>query len=147
VHRCFQAAHDGRNGGDSGADLDQLGSLRLGDRFGPCSDAALGYYINPLFSVTRLPLLLGEIRGRSTTIALAAVAVVLAVAASTYSGTGVDFSWVLCLFQKSLPVGPARGASFSVLLLGPLALAIIVWASMNGAHFATGVGKDIDGCY
>ena len=112
---------------------------------GHALDAALGYYINPLFSVALGALLLGE-RPRGAqllAIALAAVAVVvLAVSAGQIpiAALGLTFSWgFYAYFKKSLPVGPAQGFFLEVLLLTPLALAIITWASMNGqSHFATG---------
>ena len=116
---------------------------------GHALDAALGYYINPLFSVALGALLLGE-RPRGAqlfAIALAAVAVlVLTVAAGRVPivALGLTFSWgFYAYFKKSLPVGPAQGFFLEVLLLSPLALAIIVWASMNGnSHFGTGSARD-----
>jgi len=116
---------------------------------GHALDAALGYYINPLFSVALGALLLGE-RPRGAqlfAIALAAVAVlVLTVAAGRVPivALGLTFSWgFYAYFKKSLPVGPAQGFFLEVLLLSPLALAIIVWASMNGnSHFGTGLARD-----
>lgn len=116
---------------------------------GHALDAALGYYINPLFSVALGALLLGE-RPRGAqllAIALASVAVVvLTVAAGQIpiAALGLTFSWgFYAYFKKSLPVGPAQGFFLEVLLLTPLALAIITWASMNGqSHFATGSAID-----
>ena len=116
---------------------------------GHALDAALGYYINPLFSVALGALLLGE-RPRGAqlfAIALAAVAVlVLTVAAGRVPivALGLTFSWgFYAYFKKSPPVGPAQGFFLEVLLLSPLALAIIVWASMNGnSHFGTGLARD-----
>ena len=116
---------------------------------GHALDAALGYYINPLFSVALGALLLGE-RPRGAqlfAIALAAVAVlVLTVAAGRVPivALGLTFSWgFYAYFKKSLPVGPAQGFFLEVLLLSPLALIIIVWASMNGnSHFGTGSARD-----
>jgi len=116
---------------------------------GHALDAALGYYINPLFSVALGALLLGE-RPRGAqlfAIALASVAVVvLTVAAGQIpiAALGLTFSWgFYAYFKKSLPVGPAQGFFLEVLLLTPLALAIITWASMNGqSHFATGSAPD-----
>jgi chloramphenicol-sensitive protein RarD len=116
---------------------------------GHALDAALGYYINPLFSVALGALLLGE-RPRGAqlfAIALAAVAVVvLTVAAGRIpiAALGLTFSWgFYAYFKKSLPVGPAQGFFLEVLLLTPLALAIITWTSINGeSHFATGSAID-----
>lgn len=116
---------------------------------GHALDAALGYYINPLFSVALGALLLGE-RPRGAqlfAIALAAVAVVvLTVAAGKIpiAALGLTFSWGLyAYFKKSLPVGPAQGFFLEVLLLTPLALAIMAWTFVNGqSHFASGSAPD-----
>ncbi|PZX13600.1 chloramphenicol-sensitive protein RarD [Palleronia aestuarii] len=112
-------------------------------------DAALGYYINPLFSVGLGALLLGE-RPRGAqilAIALAAVAVVvLTVAAGQVPvvALGLTFSWgFYAYFKKSLPVGSAQGFFLEVMLLTPPALALIAWMGMSGkGHFATGSAQD-----
>jgi chloramphenicol-sensitive protein RarD len=116
---------------------------------GHALDAALGYYINPLFSVALGALLLGE-RPRGAqlfAIALAAVAVlVLAVAAGRIpiAALGLTFTWgFYAYFKKSLPVGPAQGFFLEVLILTPPSLAIIVWTVTNGqTHFAAGSAQD-----
>jgi chloramphenicol-sensitive protein RarD len=116
---------------------------------GHALDAALGYYINPLFSVALGALLLGE-RPRGAqllAIALAAVAVVvLTVAAGQLpvAALGLTFSWgFYAYFKKSLPVGPAQGFFLEVMLLTPFALALIAWLGATGAgHFAMGTAGD-----
>ena len=116
---------------------------------GHALDAALGYYINPLFSVGLGALLLGE-RPRGAqlfAIALAAVAVVvltLAAGQVPVVALGLTFSWgFYAYFKKSLPVGPAQGFFLEVLLLTPPALALIAWLGMTGqSHFATGPASD-----
>ena len=116
---------------------------------GHALDVALGYYINPLFSVGLGALLLGE-RPRGAqlfAIALAAVAVVvltLAAGQVPVVALGLTFSWgFYAYFKKSLPVGPAQGFFLEVLLLTPPALALIVWLGMTGqSHFATGPASD-----
>jgi len=116
---------------------------------GHALDAALGYYINPLFSVGLGALLLGERPSGAQlfAIALAAVAVVvLTVSAGQVPvvALGLTFSWgFYAYFKKSLPVGPAQGFFLEVLLLTPPALALILWAGMSGqGHFATGTVLD-----
>ena len=116
---------------------------------GHALDAALGYYINPLFSVGLGALLLGE-RPRGLqlfAIALAVVAVVvLTVAAGQVPvvALGLTFSWgFYAYFKKSLPVGSAQGFFLEVMLLTPPALALIVWTALNGrGHFAMGSAQD-----
>ncbi|WP_299823163.1 EamA family transporter RarD [uncultured Jannaschia sp.] len=116
---------------------------------GHALDAALGYYINPLFSVGLGALLLGErLRGTQfLAIALALVAVVvLTVAAGQVPlvALGLTFSWgFYAYFKKSLPVGSAQGFFLEVMLLTPPALALILYMGMNGqGHFATGTAQD-----
>jgi len=116
---------------------------------GHALDAALGYYINPLFSVALGALLLGE---RLNTVQLAAIAlaaaavVVLTVDAGQLpvAALGLTFSWgFYAYFKRSLPVGAAQGFFLEVLLLTPPALALIMWVSLNGTgHFATGSSHD-----
>lgn len=115
---------------------------------GHALDAALGYYINPLFSVALGALLLGErLRGGQLfAIALAAVAVVILAVESgqvPVAALGLTFSWgFYAYFKKSLPVGPAQGFFLEVLLLAPPALVLIFWTRMTGtSHFATGATK------
>ncbi len=109
---------------------------------GHALDAALGYYINPLFSV-----LLGAVLLRErleplqwAAIALAASAVVvLTVEAGVvpWVALSLTLSWGLYAFcKKWLPVGPNQGFLLEVLiLLGP-ALAYWGWLTASGtSHF------------
>lgn len=116
---------------------------------GRALDAALGYYINPLFSVFLGAVLLGErlTRAQMAAIALAAAAV----AVLTYeagrlplAALGLTFSWgFYAYFKKSLPVGPAQGFFLEVLLLSVPALAYIAHlAARDGGHFLTGSAVD-----
>ncbi|MEL6914864.1 MAG: EamA family transporter RarD [Pseudomonadota bacterium] len=106
--------------------------------------AALGYYINPLFSVLLGALLLGErLDGLQwAAIALAAVAVVVL----TIEGGGVPYIGLAlmlsfgfyALAKKQLPIGPNQGFLLEVLILTPPALAYIAWLEGTGAgSFAT----------
>jgi chloramphenicol-sensitive protein RarD len=105
-------------------------------------DAALGYYINPLFSVFLGAVFLGERLERLQwiAIALAALAVaVLTIAAGRLPliALGLTFSWGLyALCKKQLPIGPNQGFLLEVLLLSVPAMAYVAWLGANGTgHF------------
>lgn len=116
---------------------------------GHALDAALGYYINPLFSVALGALLLGERPSplQMVAIALAVLAVVvLTVAAGSlpWVAIGLFVSWgFYALCKKQLPVGSNQGFLLEVLiLLGP-ALAYMGWLAAQGqGHFLVGVARD-----
>ncbi|MGR3361213.1 MAG: EamA family transporter RarD [Paracoccus sp. (in: a-proteobacteria)] len=117
---------------------------------GHALDAALGYYINPLFSVALGAALLGERLNRLKWIAIGlafAAVVVLSMKAGRLPLTAVvlTLSWGLYAYcKKSLPLGPNQGFTLEVLLLSPLALAWLVWRSaQGGAFFGTGTGLDM----
>lgn len=112
-------------------------------------EAALGYYINPLFSVFLGAVLLGEKlqRAQLAALALAALAVmILTVDAGQlpWPALGVMLSWgFYALAKKQLSVGPNQGFLLEVLiLLGP-ALIWLAHLQMTGqSHFANGVASD-----
>jgi chloramphenicol-sensitive protein RarD len=92
-------------------------------------DAALGYYINPLFSVFLGAVLLGErLRGIQW---LAILCAVIAVAILTWEtgrlplmALGLTLTWgIYAYLKRRLPIGPNQGFALEVLLLLPLALA------------------------
>jgi chloramphenicol-sensitive protein RarD len=110
---------------------------------GHALDAALGYYINPLFSVFLGWAVLKEKMSRmqSAAIVLAALAVVvLTVDAGRLPlvALGLTASWgAYAYFKKSLPIGPNQGFLLEVLLLAPFALGYVFWqASLGTGHFA-----------
>ena len=116
---------------------------------GHALDTALGYYINPLFSVFLGRVLLGERLSRAqwAAIALAATAVViLTVEAGSLplAALGLTFSWgIYAFFKKSLPIGPNQGFALEVLILLAPALAYVAWLIGTGTgHFAIGVPGD-----
>jgi chloramphenicol-sensitive protein RarD len=80
------------------------------------ADGALGYYINPLFSMFLAAVLLGEkpsgLQMVSILIAAAAVVVLfVASPASPWIPIGLTFSWGFTPISKSLcPSGPIRGS-------------------------------------
>ena len=105
-------------------------------------DAALGYYINPLFSVFLGFALLGEKLTQLQWIAI--FLTVFAVAILTYEVGSVPWlslilpiSWgFYALFKRSLPIGPNQGFLLEVLLLCPLAIVYLAYLSSTGDnHF------------
>lgn len=108
-------------------------------------DAALGYYINPLFSIFLGATLLHERMNRlqMVAIALAALAVVVLtvqLGRLPLVALGLMLTWgIYALCKKSLPLGPTQGFTLEVLILTPLALAFVIWLTANGrSHFAAG---------
>lgn len=116
---------------------------------GHALDAALGYYINPLFSIFLGAVLLGErlTRAQLVAIALAAGAVlVLTLDAGRipWAALGLMFSWgFYALAKKSLPIGPNQGFLLEVLILIIPALGYFAYLTTTGqSHFA--MGRDLD---
>jgi chloramphenicol-sensitive protein RarD len=116
---------------------------------GHALDAALGYYINPLFSVLIGFVVLKEKMSRLQAMAIGLA--VLAVALLTYEAgrlplvaLGLSLTWgAYAYFKKSLPIGPNQGFLLEVLLLTPFGLAYVIWLASSGAgHFAAGVALD-----
>ena len=105
-------------------------------------DAALGYYINPLFSVLLGAIFLREsiTRSQMAAITLAAAAVVfLAVSNGSvpWVSIGLTVTWGLyALCKKQLPIGPNQGFFLEVLILFFPALAYVGWLiSQDQNHF------------
>lgn len=106
---------------------------------GRALDTALGYFINPIFSVALGAVLLKE---RLTRLQFAAlILVVAAVGVLTWEAGGLPWaalaltlSWgFYAFFRKTLPIGPNQGFMLEVLILSPFALAYIAWAGSAGA--------------
>ncbi|MFT4151094.1 MAG: EamA family transporter RarD [Paracoccaceae bacterium] len=116
---------------------------------GHALEAALGYYINPLFSVLLGAVLLGErLDGmQKAAIALAALAVVvLTVEAGRVPLVAISLTltWgFYAYFKRKLPIGPNQGFMLEVLLLLPPALIYAIWLQVTGqGHFLHGVPFD-----
>ncbi|MEQ8826582.1 MAG: EamA family transporter RarD, partial [Parvibaculum sp.] len=115
---------------------------------GRALETALGYYINPLFSIFLGAVLLKEsLDGRQKiAIALAIVAVALLAWESggvPWVSVGLALSWgFYAFFKKSLPVGPNQGFFLEVMMLTPPAIAFIIYTESSGVgHFGdTGIG-------
>ncbi len=101
-------------------------------------DAALGYYINPLFSVALGAIFLRErlTRAQMVAIALAACAVaVLTISAGTvpWAALTLTITWgFYALAKKQLPIGPNQGFLLEVLILLIPALAYATWLGLTG---------------
>ncbi|MBL9051306.1 MAG: EamA family transporter RarD [Tabrizicola sp.] len=116
---------------------------------GHALDAALGYYINPLFSIFLGAVLLRERMGR---LQMAAIALaVVAVAILTWEAgrlpvvaLGLTLTWgFYAFFKKWLPIGPNQGFALEVLILLLPALAYMLWLGSEGTgHFRMGVSWD-----
>ena len=116
---------------------------------GHALDAALGYYINPLFSVFLGAMLLGEKLSLSQkwAIALAALAVIvltLEAGKLPLVALGLTISWgAYAYLKKSLPIGPNQGFFLEILILTPFALGYILWAEITEtSHFIAGSTSD-----
>lgn len=116
---------------------------------GRALDAALGYFINPLFSILLGAILLKE---KLHTVQKAAIAlVVVAVVILTINNGGLPWiaivltgSWgFYAFFRKTLPVGPNQGFLLEVLLLSIPAIIYIVYLGANGTgNFFNGNTND-----
>ncbi|MCU0912193.1 MAG: EamA family transporter RarD [Rhodobacteraceae bacterium] len=116
---------------------------------GRALDTALGYYINPLFSVFLGAVLLGErlLPVQKAAIALAAAAVGLLTwetGSLPWVALALTLSWgFYAFFRKTLPIGPNQGFFLEVLILALPALGYVVWAAGRGdSHFLAGVPLD-----
>lgn len=113
-------------------------------------ETALGYYINPLVTVTIGAVLLGEKLSRAQVIAvgLAVVAVVLLTVDSgelPWISLALAFTFAAYgYFRKTLPIGPSQGFFLELLLLALPAIAYIVWLQARGeGHFLASQPADI----
>ena len=115
-------------------------SGRLGS--GRALETALGYYINPLFSVFLAAVLIGERLNRPQLFAI--FLAVLAVAILTWDAGGLPwvslaltFSWgFYAYFKKTLPVGPTQGFFLEILILAIPSLVLWGWFEKSGvSHF------------
>ncbi|WP_298679206.1 EamA family transporter RarD [uncultured Lentibacter sp.] len=105
---------------------------------GNALDAALGYYINPLFSVFLGAVLLGERLNKLQFAALAlafAAVVILTLEAGKlpWVAMALFITWgFYALAKKSLPIGPNQGFLLEVLILTPPAIAYLLWLGPSG---------------
>ncbi len=105
-------------------------------------ETALGYYINPLFSIFMAYVLLKEKMAPMQwgAIALAAAAVALitwGAGGLPLVALGLTITWGFYAFlKKTLPVGGTQGFFLEVLILCIPALSFVIWLEINGTgHF------------
>ncbi|AVH41169.1 EamA family transporter RarD [Agrobacterium tumefaciens] len=116
---------------------------------GRALDAALGYFINPLFSIFLGAVLLKEKLYPAQIAAIGLVA--LAVAILTWHAGSLPWvsialtvSWgFYAFFRKTLPIGATQGFLLEVMLLSIPAVLVMIWLAFNGqAHFMGGNSAD-----
>jgi chloramphenicol-sensitive protein RarD len=117
---------------------------------GHAMEAALGYYINPLFSIFLGTVLLGE---RLDRIQMAAIGLACAAVALLTWEAGklplvalsMTVTWgFYAYFKRRLPIGPNQGFTLEVILLTPAALAYAVWIGAKGeASFGGATGDTL----
>jgi chloramphenicol-sensitive protein RarD len=101
-------------------------------------ETALGYYINPLVTVTLGAVLLGERLNRYQIVAVGLA--VMAVLVLTVEAGGLPWVSLVLAFsfatygylRKTLPVGPSQGFFLEVLILSPFCLAYVLWLEWTG---------------
>jgi len=105
-------------------------------------DAALGYYINPLFSVLLGSVLLGERLSKLQWMAVALAAGGVAVmtyfnGSLPWPALALTISWGFYgYFKRSLPIGPNQGFLLEVLILLPFSLIYLTWLwTIGDEHF------------
>jgi chloramphenicol-sensitive protein RarD len=111
---------------------------------GNALEAALGYYINPIFSVFLGFILLKEkltkLQWAAVALAFAAVVVLtLDAGRLPLAAIGLTLTWgFYALCKRSLPIGPNQGFLLEILILTPPAIAYWIYLSSTGqSHFST----------
>ncbi|MCD2171911.1 EamA family transporter RarD [Rhizobium sp. C4] len=109
---------------------------------GRALESALGYYINPLFSVFLGAVLLREKLSPSQWVAIGLAVCAVAILTVEAGGLpwvslGLAVSWgFYAFFRKTLPVGPNQGFLLEVMLLSIPAIAYIGYVETQGqGHF------------
>lgn len=105
-------------------------------------EAALGYYINPLFSVFLAAVFLGERLQRAQIVAIGFAVVAVSILTWERGGlpwvsVGLAVTWgFYAMFKRSLPIGPNQGFFLEVLLISIPAIGYIAWTAASGtSHF------------
>ena len=112
-------------------------------------EAALGYYINPLFSIFLAAVFLGERPGRTQLVAIGLAACAVAVLAIDAGGIpwvalSLTLTWgFYALAKRSLPIGPNQGFLLEVLILLLPAIGYMLYATATGqSHFSFSLSRD-----
>ena len=103
-------------------------------------EAALGYYINPLFSILLGFIILRERLRRAQWVSIGFA--LLAVVILTYElgklpwiALVLTVTWgFYALFKKSLPIGPNQGFLLEVMILSPFAIGYLSYLTLTGQN-------------
>lgn len=116
---------------------------------GRALESALGYYINPLFSVFLGAVLLREKLSTSQWVAIGLAVCAVAILTIEAGGLpwvslGLAISWgFYAFFRKTLPVGPNQGFLLEVMLLSVPAFCYVVYLIATGQdHLVSSTGAD-----
>ncbi|MCC5963307.1 MAG: EamA family transporter RarD [Rhodobacteraceae bacterium] len=113
---------------------------------GQAMEAALGYYIMPVFSVFLGATLLGERlsprQWGAVALAVAAVVVLTLEAGRLPMGAlGLTLSWgFYAYFKRALPIGPNQGFALEALILTPFAILLLLWGYVSGLEWGLLLG-------
>jgi chloramphenicol-sensitive protein RarD len=117
---------------------------------GHALDAALGYFINPLFSIFLAAVILKERLAPLQIVAIGFAMVGVAILTWDAGGLpwvslGLTFTWgCYALFRKTLPIGPNQGFFLEVLLISIPMLPYIIYLEATGqGHFLSGTNFDM----
>lgn len=112
-------------------------------------EAALGYYINPLFSVFLAAVFLGERLGRAQIVAIGFAVIAVSILTWERGGlpwvsVGLAVTWgFYAMFKRSLPIGPNQGFFVEVLLISVPAFVYVIWLTASGnSHFGSMIAID-----
>jgi chloramphenicol-sensitive protein RarD len=109
---------------------------------GRALETALGYYINPLFSIFLAAVLIGERLKPAQMVAIGLAA--LGVAVMTWEAGGIPWVSIMltvtwgfyAYFKRTLPVGATEGFFLEIIILALPAIALWTWFARQGAtHF------------
>ncbi|WP_170578112.1 EamA family transporter RarD [Ruegeria arenilitoris] len=113
-------------------------------------DAALGYYINPLFSIALGAVLLREPLTKTQLMAVAiaalgVLALIIEAGSLPWPALGLMVTWgFYAFFKRSLPIGPNQGFLLEVLILLIPALMYVTWLGVKGAgNFGVGASDTL----
>ncbi|MFB9951222.1 EamA family transporter RarD [Rhizobium puerariae] len=116
---------------------------------GRALDAALGYFINPLFSIFLAAVILKERLAPAQMAAIGLVAAAVAILTIDAGGLpwvsiGLTVTWgIYALLRKTLPIGPNQGFFLEVLLISIPCLPYVIWLEATGqGHLLHSTGWD-----
>lgn len=100
--------------------------------------AALGYYINPLFSIFLAAVVLRERLSAAQWVAVALAAAAVGVltwetGSLPLIALALSVSWgFYALAKRALPIGPNQAFTLEVMILSPVALGWLIWSQVQG---------------